>query len=80
MGIVILEVCESNRAASLDLEALENEYAGISVMRNYCLSECELCAQKPYVMVNGEILAEEDLDSLMSRIRAKIESELNEWA
>ncbi|WP_018133397.1 DUF1450 domain-containing protein [Effusibacillus pohliae] len=80
MGIVIVEVCESNPAASLDLEALEETYAGTSVIRNFCLSECELCAQKPYVMVNGEIIVADDFDSLLQAIRAKIESKLDEWA
>ncbi|MFC4766362.1 DUF1450 domain-containing protein [Effusibacillus consociatus] len=80
MGIVIVEVCESNPAASLNLEILEEKFAGTSVMRSSCLSECELCAQKPYVMVNGDIVVAEDLDSLMSSIRTKIESELTEWA
>lgn len=80
MGVVIVEVCESNPAASLNLEILEDEYAGTSVLRNNCLGECELCGQKPYVMVNGDIVAEEELASLMSRIRAKIESELSAWS
>ncbi|GAX91815.1 DUF1450 domain-containing protein [Effusibacillus lacus] len=80
MGILIVEVCESNPAASLPLEVLEDEFAGISVIRSSCLSECELCAQQPYVMVNGDIIAAGSLDSLMGQIRSKIEAELAEWA
>lgn len=80
MGIVIVEVCESNPAASLDIESLENQYEGVSVMRNHCLSNCELCSEKPYMLVNGDIVTGDDLESLMERVREKIELELQEWA
>ncbi|BCJ85764.1 DUF1450 domain-containing protein [Effusibacillus dendaii] len=79
MGIVILEVCESNPAASLDLEKWESEYPGTSVIRSSCLSECEFCAAHAYVMINGEIVSSHDLDSLSAAIREKIEQELNAW-
>jgi uncharacterized protein YuzB (UPF0349 family) len=79
MGIVIVEVCESNFAAALDVESLEDQYDGVSVMRNYCLSYCELCAKQPYMLVNGEIVMGDDLESLMQNVCKKIENELAEW-
>lgn len=79
MGIVIVEVCESNPAASLDIEDLENQYEGVTVIRNYCLSHCELCAEKPYLLVNGEIVSSDDLTTLMQKVRQMIEDELQEW-
>lgn len=79
MGIVIVEVCESNSAGELDAESLESHYDGVSVIRNYCLSHCELCAIQPYMLVNGEIVTGDDLESLMKNVREKIEIELSEW-
>lgn len=79
MGIVLVEVCESNPAASLDLEKLEETYSGVTVIRNECLSHCELCAQKPYLMINGDLVIGEDLASLQTLMHEKIESELREW-
>jgi uncharacterized protein YuzB (UPF0349 family) len=80
MGIVIVEICESNPAAGLDVEALESEFEGVSVIVSYCLSECTLCAEKPFMMVNGELVVADELDSLMDQVRAKISEELAMWS
>lgn len=80
MGIVIVEICESNPAASLNAESLESEFEGVTVMLSYCLSECALCAENPFMMVNGDIVVADDLENLMDLVRAKISEELAMWS
>lgn len=79
MGIVIVEVCDVNPASGLDLERLEEEYPGVSVMRTSCLSNCSQCAAVPFAYVNGEILAAEGKDELLRLIKQAIEAELAAW-
>jgi uncharacterized protein YuzB (UPF0349 family) len=79
MGIVIVEVCDVNPASGLDLEQLETEYPGVSVMRAPCLSNCTQCATVPFAYVNGEIFTAEDKESLLSQLKRAIEIELAEW-
>lgn len=80
MGIVIVEVCDVNSASGLDLEQLETEYAGVSVIRTPCLSNCTQCAAVPYAYVNGEILTAADKDTLWNDLKREIEKELEAWA
>ena len=77
MGIVIVEVCDVNPAAGLDLLSLEAEYPGVSVIETPCLSNCSICATTPFAYVNGELLAHEDRETLWNQIKSAIEAELN---
>ena len=77
MGIVIVEVCDVNPAAGLDLIRLEEEYPGVSVIETPCLSNCTICASTPFAYVNGELLANADRDMLWKEIKTAIEAELN---
>ncbi|HEU4963461.1 MAG TPA: DUF1450 domain-containing protein [Bacilli bacterium] len=79
MGIVLVEVCDVNPASGLDLENLEEEYPGVSVIRTPCLSNCSQCAAVPYAYVNGEILSATDKDTLWQDIKQAIEQELQAW-
>jgi uncharacterized protein YuzB (UPF0349 family) len=79
MGIVIVEVCDVNSASGLDLEQLETEFPGVSVMRTPCLSNCTQCAVVPFAYVNGEILTAPDKETLLSNIKQAIQVELAEW-
>ena len=79
MGIVIVEVCEVNPASGLDLDSLEETYAGVSVMRTQCLSNCAQCASVPYAYVNGELLTAHDRETLWNNLRQAIETELAVW-
>lgn len=47
----------------------------IEVMESPCLGNCELCAQTPYVMVNGEIVTGENKQDLLANIRSEIEKQ-----
>ncbi|KPV43540.1 DUF1450 domain-containing protein [Alicyclobacillus ferrooxydans] len=71
-GFILLEVCDANPAATSELYGLENEYPGLSVMENSCMSECELCAARPYVFLNGELLAASPVEDLMLLIRSRL--------
>jgi uncharacterized protein YuzB (UPF0349 family) len=79
MGIVIVEVCDVNPASGLDLERLETEYPGVSVMRTPCLSNCTQCAAVPFAYVNGELLTADDKETLWDDLKRAIEQELKAW-
>ena len=79
MGIVIVEVCDVNQASGLDLESLETEYPGVSVIRTPCLSNCSQCAVVPYAYVNGELLSADDKETLWADLKRAIEGELEAW-
>ncbi|MCL6625029.1 DUF1450 domain-containing protein [Alicyclobacillus shizuokensis] len=72
-GFVLIEVCDANPACVSDLFELETEYPAVSVLETPCLSECELCALQPYVFVNGDIVAGDDVPSLLTQVRASTE-------
>jgi uncharacterized protein YuzB (UPF0349 family) len=75
-GLIIVEVCDANPACTDDLFALERDYSGVSVLENMCMSQCDLCAAKPYVFLNGELLAAESVPKLLELVRAQIERTL----
>ncbi|MNM89850.1 hypothetical protein D3C76_552130 [compost metagenome] len=76
MGIVVVEVCDSNLMSALDLEELEEEYPEIAVLRTDCLNLCGLCKLRPYAMVNGERVFAKSTEDCISLIKQKIEEEL----
>jgi uncharacterized protein YuzB (UPF0349 family) len=78
MGIVVVEVCDINPICLLDLESLEEEFPGVTVLRTSCLSNCNMCAVSPYAYVNGELLTGETPEDVMSQIRVKIVQELEQ--
>jgi uncharacterized protein YuzB (UPF0349 family) len=75
-GLIVIEVCDANPACTAELFALEDEYSGVSVLENACMSQCELCAAHPYVFLNGEILYAESVRELLKRVREQIEQTL----
>jgi uncharacterized protein YuzB (UPF0349 family) len=79
MGIVVVEVCDINPICFLDIESLELEYPGVSVIKTSCLSYCSICAKSPYAMVNGEIVIGDTAEEVMRLVRERIEQELQEF-
>ncbi|WP_187377808.1 DUF1450 domain-containing protein [Paenibacillus senegalimassiliensis] len=77
MGIVIVEVCDSNLMSALDLEQLEQEYPEIAVMRAECLSLCGLCKLKPYALVNGKRVVAKTTEDCLGLVKQAIEAELS---
>lgn len=76
MGIVVVEVCDSNLMSALELEQLEEEYPEIAVLRLDCLNLCGLCKIRPYAMVNGKKVFAKTTEECISLIRQTIEQEL----
>ncbi|WP_026065318.1 DUF1450 domain-containing protein [Amphibacillus jilinensis] len=77
MGIVIVEICESNLLQTIEAEQLfESEYPEVSVLVSDCLSFCGLCRLKPYALVNGRRIKGKDVDDCINNIRQAIETEL----
>jgi uncharacterized protein YuzB (UPF0349 family) len=72
-GLILIEVCDANPACVSDLFNLEQDYPGVSVLETSCLSECELCAERPYVFVNGEIVTAVDVPSLLAAVKERID-------
>ncbi len=76
MGIVVVEVCDSNLMSALELEMLEEEYPEIAVLRLDCLNLCGLCKIRPYAMVNGHKVFAKTTEECIALIRQTIEDEL----
>ncbi len=77
IGIIIVEICESNLLSTIETEGLfENEYPEVSVITSSCLSFCGLCRLRPFAMVNGNRIKGKDVDDALNNIRAAIEEEL----
>lgn len=80
MGIIIVEICESNMLQTIDPEELlEAEYPEVSVIINECLSLCGLCRSSPFAFVNGKRVRGRDTEHCLNRIRQAIEEELAEY-
>ncbi|WP_186819681.1 DUF1450 domain-containing protein [Halolactibacillus halophilus] len=78
MGIIIVEICESNLLSTIETEGLlEDEYLEVSVITSSCLSFCGLCRLRPFALVNGKRIKGKDVDDALNNIRAAIEEELN---
>lgn len=77
MGIVVVEVCDSNLLSSVELEQLEGQYPEIAVLRLDCLNLCGLCRIRPYAMVNGKRVFAKSVDECLEKIKAMIETELS---
>ncbi|WP_043931662.1 YuzB family protein [Bacillus sp. EB01] len=77
MGIVIIDICDSNWINQLDIEEiLEKEYPEVAVLRNDCLNFCGMCARSPYAMVNGKRIFAKTPEECLVKIREQIEKEL----
>ncbi|MFB1052142.1 DUF1450 domain-containing protein [Paraliobacillus sp. JSM ZJ581] len=77
MGIVVVEICESNLLQTINAENLfESEYPEVAVLVSDCLNFCGLCRLKPYALVNGKRIRGKDVDDCIQKIRQAIEEEL----
>lgn len=78
IGWALIEVCDANAACTSDLFNLEEEIPGLSVLETGCLSECELCACQPYVMLDGAVLTEPHLSDLLNTLRERLSAQLEQ--
>lgn len=76
MGIVVVEVCDSNLMSALDIEHLEELYPEIAVLRADCMNLCGLCKIRPYALVNGKRVFGKTTEECVELIKAAIEQEL----
>ncbi|MCL6453275.1 MAG: YuzB family protein [Alicyclobacillus sp.] len=70
----LIEVCDANPAAQQALYALEEVFPGLSVLETSCLSECELCARRPYVFVDGTRLDAPSVDALIELVKQHLQT------
>lgn len=77
MGIIVVEVCDSNWMSGFDLEDLEVLYPGVSVIRSECMSKCGMCEHNAYAYVNGKIVYAKDAEMCFKRIKERIEYEFS---
>ncbi|PWU66969.1 MULTISPECIES: DUF1450 domain-containing protein [Gracilibacillus] len=77
MGIVVVDVCDSNLITTFDIEEIiESEYPEVAVLIHDCLNFCGLCRLKPYAMVNGKRVHGKTPEETLEKIKAAIEEEL----
>lgn len=77
MGIVIVDVCDGNAIATINIEeVLEKEFPEVAVLMNECLSFCGLCRVKPYAIVNGTRIFGNTPEACLDKIREAIRKEL----
>lgn len=77
MGIVVVDVCQSNQMATIDIEeVLETEFPEVAVLINDCLSYCGLCARTCFAQVNGKIIHGKTKEQCLDNIREAIKKEL----
>lgn len=77
MGIVIVDVCDGNAIATINIEeVLEKEFPEVAVLMNECLSFCGLCRVKPYALVNGNRIFGNTPEECLDKIREAIRKEL----
>lgn len=76
LGLVIIEVCNRNAVHTSSLEAFEAEHPDVAVLHEECLNNCELCALRPFVYVNGKTVTAPTAAGCVERIERFIEREL----
>lgn len=73
-GWTVIEVCDANPACTQELFNLEAEFPFASVLETACMSQCDLCAQRPYVFLNEEIIAAEQVPELIKILRQRLQA------
>ncbi|CAJ1313752.1 UPF0349 protein [Paenibacillus nuruki] len=76
----IIEFCQSNMHTGTDqvMKKLEAD-PDYDIIEYGCLGNCGQCYAMPYALVNGEIVASEDADTLYTLILEKV-NEADAWA
>lgn len=77
MGIVVVEVCDGNVLATVDVEQIiESKYPEVAVLMSDCLTYCGLCRIRPYALVNGKRIVGKSIEECLINIYKAIEKEL----
>jgi len=78
-NLVLVEVCDANQACRPELFSLESQFSSVDIMETDCMSQCDLCAERPYAFVNGELLESEHPDTLIEKIKFRIRGILDDF-
>lgn len=72
----LIEFCQTNLSSGTEriMEEVE-QIEELDVMVSSCLSECTLCAQRPFCLFEGERLSADTPEELLVLIKASIQ----EW-
>lgn len=65
------EFCQKNlkRGSALALQKLEQSERGVRIDKYSCIDHCQLCARRPFVLMDGKHLVEgEDGESLCQAV------------
>ena len=65
---MIIRFC-ANNAWALDLtRRLEKEYPRLRVRSEDCLRKCGICRERPFLVVDGEVMAADTADELHAQV------------
>lgn len=71
-GLIMLEFCDANPAAGLQ-EKIQEEFPDITVLENTCMSQCQLCDESWYAMLDGEVVYGNDECDFIDKLRIAIQ-------
>lgn len=78
-GLVLVEVCDANLATDAALLRLEDEFPGVTMLVNDCMSHCELCARTPYALLDGQVVTAATPDDLFQQLRQGVSARLKDY-
>ncbi|RKD21718.1 hypothetical protein BEP19_13895 [Ammoniphilus oxalaticus] len=74
--MIFIEFCQSNMAlwtkSVFEQLGHDPEWSDAEVMESECLGNCEQCFAQPFAIVEGEVVAADTPDALLTEIRAFI--------
>lgn len=76
LGLVIVEVCSRNAVNSPVLEQFEADHPEVAVLYEECLNNCDLCALRPFVYVNGKTATAPTAEGCIERIEKFVNREM----
>jgi uncharacterized protein YuzB (UPF0349 family) len=79
MGFILVEICDNNLMATIDLEGEFKDQPEVAVLRYECLNLCGLCAIRPYALVNGERVFAKTIEECLELIKIKVAEELEQY-
>lgn len=78
-GLVLVEVCDSNRLNTDAVDELEARFPEVAVLHSDCLSNCALCKVRAYALVNGRMVYATTVDECLQSIEREIQAELEKY-
>ncbi|RIV17336.1 DUF1450 domain-containing protein [Alicyclobacillaceae bacterium I2511] len=70
--LLLIEVCDANQACIPELFELEQQFSNLSILETPCMSECEMCQQSAYVLLEGSLINAANVVHLLEDIRCQI--------